>query len=91
MAGVFEEIADRLVIQDANPFRVRAYRKAARIVRIVQELPEDVGELVAHGQTVEGLPGIGADLAGKVAEIASTGTCTLIEQLRRQMPLAIDY
>ena len=89
MAGVFEEIADRLVIQDANPFRVRAYRKAARIV---QELPEDVGELVAHGQTVEGLPGIGADLAGKVAEIASTGTCTLIEQLRRRcLPRSPNY
>lgn len=86
VAAVFGEIADRLEVQDANPFRVRAYRKAARTV---QELPEDVGELVAHGQTVEGLPGIGADLAGKVAEIASTGTCTLVEQLRRQMPPAI--
>lgn len=70
VAAVFEEIADRLEIENANPFRVRAYRKAARTV---QELPEDVGELVAHGQAVEGLPGIGADLAGKSRKSRACG------------------
>jgi DNA polymerase (family 10) len=86
IARVLEEIADRLEIQDANPFRVRAYRTAARTIG---EYQDDVKELVARGETVVGLPGIGADLAGKIREIAQTGTCEALTRLRREMPSAV--
>ena len=86
VARVLEEIADRLEIQDANPFRVRAYRNAARTI---EELPDDVKEKITRGETVAGLPGIGADLAGKIGEIALTGTCEALTRLRREMPPAI--
>ncbi len=33
VAQVFEEVADLLEIQGENPFRVRAYRNAARTIR----------------------------------------------------------
>jgi hypothetical protein len=33
IARLFDEVADLLEIQDANPFRVRAYRNAARTIR----------------------------------------------------------
>lgn len=39
IAAIFEEISDLLEIEAANPFRIRAYRKA---VRILSELPQDV-------------------------------------------------
>ena len=40
IAVIFEEIADFLEIQDANPFRIRAYRNAARVVgELSQEVP----------------------------------------------------
>jgi DNA polymerase/3'-5' exonuclease PolX len=32
IARAFEEIADLLELRDENPFRVRAYRNAARVV-----------------------------------------------------------
>lgn len=35
------------------------------------------------------LPGIGADLAGKIAEIVSTGRCGLLERLRKETPPAV--
>jgi DNA polymerase (family 10) len=86
IAAALEEIADRLEIQDANPFRVRAYRNAARTV---QESQKDVKQIVERGETLAGLPGIGADLAGKIVEIARTGSCELLARLRQEMPAAI--
>ena len=39
VAAVFDELADPLEIEGANPFRIRAYRKAARTLR---DLPGEV-------------------------------------------------
>ena len=86
IAAALEEIADRLEIQDANPFRVRAYRNAARTV---QSLGRDVQAMAARGETLEGTPGIGADLAQKIAEIATRGSCPMLDRLRGEMPAAI--
>jgi DNA polymerase (family 10) len=86
VAAALEEIADRLEIQEANPFRVRAYRNAARTV---QSLGRDVQEMAARGETLEGTPGIGSDLAHKIAEIATRGSCAMLDRLRGEMPAAI--
>jgi len=86
IAAVFEEIADLLEIRGDNPFRIRAYRNAARTVG---ELGQDLAALVARGRNLPKLPGIGADLAGKIAEIGRTGTCALLERLHRVLPAAI--
>jgi len=86
VAAVLEEIADRLEIEGANPFRIRAYRNAARTI---QELQRDVRQMVERGETVAGLPGIGTDLAGKIRDIATTGSCELLHRLRQEMPAAI--
>ena len=86
IARVFEEIADLLDIQEANPFRVRAYRNAARTVG---ELQLDLAALSAKGDPLPKLPGIGEDLAEKIREISATGTCSLLERLRRELPPAV--
>lgn len=86
VAAALGEIADRLEIQGANAFRIRAYRMAARTI---QELPDDVRAKIERGETLAGLPGIGADLAGKIAEIATSGACEILRTLRREMPPAI--
>ena len=83
IARAFEQIADLLEIQDANPFRVRAYRNAAVSVG---NQAADLAALVRQGTPLPKLPGIGADLAGKIAEIARTGTTSLLERLRKQLP-----
>ena len=86
IAAVFEEIADRLEIQGANPFRIRAYRNAARTLG---ELPQEARALLEKGEDLTRLPGIGDDLAAKVREIVDTGRCSLLERLRRELPPAV--
>ena len=58
IAALFEEIADRLEIQGANPFRIRAYRNAARTLG---ELPQEARALLGQGDDLTRLPGIGAE------------------------------
>ncbi|OGA51582.1 MAG: DNA polymerase III [Betaproteobacteria bacterium RIFCSPLOWO2_12_FULL_62_13] len=86
IAAVFEEIADLLEIRDENPFRIRAYRNAARTVG---EFARDLKTLLDQGQALPKLPGVGADLEAKIHEICASGACGLLERLHREMPAAI--
>jgi len=86
IAAVFEEIADLLELGDENPFRIRAYRNAARVVG---GLSLDLAAKLAEGAELPKLAGIGADLSGKIREIAATGSCKLLEQLRGRFPAGI--
>lgn len=86
IAALFEEIADRLEIQGANPFRIRAYRNAARMLG---ELPQAARALLEKGEDLTRLPGIGDDLAAKIKEIVETGHCSLLDRLRRELPPAV--
>lgn len=86
IASILEEVGDRLAIQGANPFRVRAYHNAARML---QELRDDVKQKIARGDDLTELPGIGPDLASKITKIALTGKSALLESLRRAMPPAV--
>ena len=86
IARLFGEIADLLEIQQANPFRIRAYRNAARIV---EGVPFDLAARLAAGGELPKLPGIGADLGAKIREIAASGTCAMLEKLKRQLPAGI--
>ncbi len=86
IGAIFEEIADLLEIRGENPFRVRAYRNAARSVG---ELGRDLRSMIVAGQDLPKLPGIGADLEAKIREICKTGTCKLLDELHRKMPPAI--
>ncbi|MGZ5104737.1 MAG: DNA polymerase/3'-5' exonuclease PolX [Usitatibacter sp.] len=86
IARAFDEIADLIELEGGNPFRIRAYRNAARVVG---ELRLDVAARLAEGGELPKIPGIGDDLAAKLREIAKTGSCTLLEQLRGRFPQGI--
>jgi DNA polymerase (family 10) len=87
IAQSFDEVADLLELQEANPFRVRAYRNAARTIR---DLAEPVAEIAADPRRrLEDLPGIGADLAGKIRTLFQTGDLPLRQQLREQVPAGL--
>lgn len=79
VAKIFSEVADILEIKGENPFRIRAYRKAALNI---EELTEDIAAIAAR-ESLEKIPGIGKDLAGKILEIISTGTCRDYESLKK--------
>ena len=87
VARIFDEIADLLEILDENPFRVRAYRNAARTVRVLGEpLASLAGE---DGAALAKLPGIGKDLAGKILEILKTGDLELRRELTKKIPATL--
>lgn len=83
IAEVFRRLADLLDLQDENPFRIRAYRNAARTVA---GLPRSLGEMVHEQADLSKLPGIGKDLAGKIAEIVETGHLKLLDELQGGLP-----
>lgn len=85
VARALDEVADLLELREANPFRVRAYRTAARTVR---DLPESLAEL-SREKRLEDLPGIGADLAGKITTLVNTGELPLLRELREQVPAGL--
>src|SRR6058998_3218537 len=87
IARLFDEVADLLEIQDANPFRVRAYRNAARTIR---DFPEPITDLVRAGtKDLTDIAGIGDDLAEKITAIVTTGELPLQKELARKLPAGL--
>ncbi len=87
VAGSFDKIADFLDIKGENQFRIRAYRNAARAI---DSLSRNVSDMVAKGEDLTELPGVGRDLAGKVKEIVETGRLKMLEDLMRELPAGLD-
>jgi DNA polymerase (family 10) len=83
IAAVFNEIADYLEIEDENPFRIRAYRNAARTVL---GLGSELRELADRREGLTRLPGIGKELAAKIVEILETGTARALTKLQQRHP-----
>jgi DNA polymerase (family X) len=83
VAAMFDQAAELLEIEGENQFRVRAYRRAARVI---EGLPQSVKSLLSAGRDLSELPGIGKDLAGKIAEIVQTGHFALLDSLKRKLP-----
>lgn len=82
IAVVFRGIADLLAAQRANPYRVRAYRKAAEVLL---SLNEDVADTAKRGE-LEDIEGIGRELSEKIEEFLRTGTIQAYEALRTPLP-----
>ncbi|MEK6786921.1 MAG: histidinol-phosphatase [Nitrospirota bacterium] len=85
LATIFRSMADLLSAQRANPYRVRAYRRAADALLAIDE---DVTALVER-QGLEEIDGIGADLAKKIEEFLETGTIRAYEELKTPLPVEV--
>ncbi|WP_429886565.1 DNA polymerase/3'-5' exonuclease PolX [Geoalkalibacter halelectricus] len=83
IARIFNQVADLLEISGANPFRVRAYRNAARTI---EDQPQSVAGMLDEGADLSELSGIGKDLAGKISEIVETGRLQMLDDLEQEMP-----
>ncbi len=86
IADIFSEIADLLEIDNANPFRVRAYRGAAQLI---SSYSRSIEKMVADGENLTLLPGIGKDLAEKIAILVKTGTLPQLKQLEKRIPKTV--
>ncbi|WNZ60720.1 helix-hairpin-helix domain-containing protein [Myxococcus sp. MxC21-1] len=83
VADALERVADLLEEQDAMPFRVGAYRKAADTIA---KWPQPVAELLAEeGEAgLRKLPGVGKSIAAAMAELIRTGQLSLLQRLESE-------
>jgi len=81
IAKIFNEIADLLELKGENPFRIRAYRRAALNI---EGLTKNIEEL-SH-EDILNIPGIGQDLASKMEEYIKTGMIQAYEKLKQEIP-----
>ena len=86
IARVFERLATMLEIDGANPFRIRAYREAARVV---ESHPEAMESLVGAEGSLEEIKGIGKDLAQKIRDLVTTGSTALYDEMQKKVPLEV--
>ena len=84
-ARIFSELANMLDLAGANPFRIRAYRRAAMVI---EGLPRDIAGMTKD--ELKKIPGIGEDLASKILEIVATGTCKAYAAAKRQSPAGLS-
>ena len=83
--SLLEEIALLLELKGENPFKIRAYTKAARAL---ETLPESLEDLVAN-ERLEEIDGIGKAIAKKVTILVTTGKLPYLEDLRGEFPATI--
>lgn len=86
IADLFERLADLLEIEDANPFRVRAYRNAALTIR---GYGHSMSELLDEGADLSELPAIGKDIAAKIKTIVDTGKLPALQEVEARTPGAL--
>jgi DNA polymerase (family 10) len=78
-------MAELLSTQRANPYRVRAYRRAADAILALEE---DI-TTVARRHELETIEGVGKDLADKINEFLETGTLRSYEELKTPLPAEV--
>src|SRR5438874_13094368 len=85
IAAVLERIANLLEAQEANPFRVRAYREAAQTIR---NIDQSASQLLSQGQgdDLRALPHIGEGIAAVIDDYVSSGKSDLLADLEAQSP-----
>jgi DNA polymerase (family 10) len=84
IARLLTDVADLLEISGGNPFKVRAYRNAARTVA---DHPDPIAELVSGEKfDLTELPGIGGGIAKEITALVETGTLPQRQQLVATIP-----
>ena len=82
LARIFNEIGDMLEILGEVVYKAVAYR---RVADAVERYPDDVASLFKRGEPPK-LPGAGAALTAKLAELSETGKLEYHDRLRAQVP-----
>ncbi len=88
LSEIFEQMAAALELQDANPFRVNAHN---RVARVLGDRTDDVGELVEKDRDnalarLTEIPGIGQATAEKIVEYVETGSVAEHRKLLAEVP-----
>lgn len=83
IAERFEELADYLEIKGENPFKIRAYRNAARTI---SDYGSELSRELSDGRDITEIPGIGKEIAAKIVSMVETGHLPILEKLKAEFP-----
>ena len=82
LSALFASMAGLLASRAENPYKVKAYQRAADSLRNLQEA---VGNLAERGE-LRTIPGIGKELENKIQEFLSTGRIRAYDELKTPLP-----
>lgn len=82
IANALREISLLLELRRENPYKIRAYTMGASAL---ESITEDIGVVIAEDRLTK-LRGIGESLAGQIVELYDTGTSSMLERLREELP-----
>lgn len=82
IARMLRELGIMLEILGENPFKIRAYEKAAKIF---EELPDDLEKLARSGELIK-IEGIGPAIAKKINAIIETGKLPKLDEVKSSIP-----
>ncbi len=85
VSRILEEIGHILEIRGENPFKVRAYENAARVIGSV---PTDIAELVKSGKLPE-IKGIGKSLSEHITDLIKKGKVDHFEEIKKSVPTGL--
>lgn len=86
IAKVFYDVADLLELKGENPFKIRAYQKAARSI---EHSSVELEQLVKEGKDLKEIPGVGEAIEQKIFDLVNTGKLKLFEDLKKEFPKGI--
>lgn len=86
IADWFDQIADFLELDRANPYRVQAYRRTAGVIR---RHPHNLAKMVMREEDLTTIPSVGPDTAAKIREIVLTGSSHFLDRIARQVPAGL--
>ena len=82
VANILKELGIMLEISGENPFKIRAYENAAKII---EKLPDDLEELVYTRELIK-IEGIGQAISKKIATIIETGNLPKLDEVKSSIP-----
>ncbi|RKX71264.1 DNA polymerase/3'-5' exonuclease PolX [candidate division WOR-3 bacterium] len=85
LVQIFETMADALEFKGENPFKVNAYRKAARVLG---EIDLDIAAVKEEEELMR-IPGIGSGIAKKIIEYLTTGRIKKYEEAIKGIPVSL--
>lgn len=87
IANNLAKLADLLELRGANPFRIRAYRNAARTIL---NLKKNLSEMVKNGEDITAIKGIGKAIGRKIKIIVKTGRLPFTRYTREHTPHTVS-
>ena len=83
IAERFGTIVSLLQMKDEKSFTVRAYQRAERTI---DRFPRDMDAMVAEGEDLTKIPGVGKAISDKITELVTTGKMSYLERLEAEFP-----